>query len=212
MSIDNDPQEGRSAPRVIGTSRLEAFSDGVFAIAITLLVLELAAPAHAEGQLGAALLSLWPSYLAYVVSFATVGALWIGHTVITHHLRRASLTMFKLNLLLLLIVSFLPFPTGLLAENLASTQDERVAASLYGATLLAAAATLSLIWRYALRDAGLRADLSAQDAAFLTRRLTPSLAAYAAMLVLGLVAPQAAVLGYFLIALLLLAPARGAAR
>ena len=196
--------------RTIGTTRLEAFSDGVFAIAITLLVLELAAPRHDDGQLGAALISLWPSYLAYLVSFATIGALWIGHTVITHHLREADLNLFKLNLVLLLVVSFLPFPTGLLAENLASTSDERVAATIYGVTLLAAATMLSLVWRYAIRGGRLREGLTNQDTTFLTRRLTPGLAAYGAMILLGLLAPQVAVIGYFLIAIGLLLPVRRA--
>jgi uncharacterized membrane protein len=92
-------------------NRVEAFSDGVFAIAITLLVLEIAVPAGSEHDLWAAVVNEWPSYLAYLVSFSTVGAVWVAHTVITECLVRATPVLIRLNLLLLMVVSFLPFPT-----------------------------------------------------------------------------------------------------
>jgi uncharacterized membrane protein len=95
---------------VVRLSRMEAFSDGVFAIAITLLVLELSIPEGAEGHLLRAVLSLWPSYLAYIVSFATIGATWLGHNSITHYMHGANATFLSVNLALLLVVSFLPFP------------------------------------------------------------------------------------------------------
>jgi uncharacterized membrane protein len=78
------------------------------------------------------------SYLGYIVSFATVGAIWLSHNSITHYLHSASTTFLRLNLALLLVVSFLPFPTKLLAENLRSRDGERVAATIYGVTLLGA--------------------------------------------------------------------------
>src|SRR3712207_9118074 len=87
--------------RVLSTGRLEAFSDGVFAIAITLLVLELTVPAGSEHDLLGALMDQWPSYLAYVVSFATIGGVWLAHNVITEHLHRADPVFIRLNLLLL---------------------------------------------------------------------------------------------------------------
>ena len=90
---------------------MEAFSDGVFAIAITILVLEIAIPAGSEGNLLQAVIDQWPSYLAYFVSFATIGAIWVGHTVVTEMLDHADGTFLRLNLLLLLVVAFLPFPT-----------------------------------------------------------------------------------------------------
>ena len=95
---------------------MEAFSDGVFAIAITLLILEIGVPAGSGGDLLKALGDQWPSYLAYLVSFATIGAVWFAHSVITEYLDHATTTLVRLNLLLLLVVSFLPFPTKLLAE------------------------------------------------------------------------------------------------
>jgi uncharacterized membrane protein len=106
---------------------MEAFSDGVFAIAITLLVLELSVPAGSGDRLLRAFAEQWPSYLAYVVSFATIGAVWVGHSVITEYLERADAGLIRLNLLLLMVVSFLPFPTRLLAEYVREGRAERVA-------------------------------------------------------------------------------------
>src|ERR1044071_9224629 len=96
--------------------RLEAFSDGVFAIAITLLVLELGVSARAEKDLLAAILHQWPSYLAFVTSFMTIGVIWLQHSAITGALRAADVTLYRINLVVLLLVSFLPFPTKLVGE------------------------------------------------------------------------------------------------
>lgn len=88
------------------TTRLEAFSDGVFAIAITLLVLEIAVPSGSEGDLLGAVVGQWPTYLGYLVSFSTIGAVWLEHTVITEYLDHATSVLIRLNLLLLMVVSF----------------------------------------------------------------------------------------------------------
>ncbi len=96
---------------------MEAFSDGVFAIAITLLVLDLAVPELGQKEgVGHVLLDQWPLYAAYLVSFASVGAVWIAHSTITDHLERVDSVLLRLNLLLLFFVSVLPFPTKMLAE------------------------------------------------------------------------------------------------
>jgi len=101
------------------TSRLEAFSDGVFAIAITLLILEIKVPPPgAAGELGPALARLWPSYLALVTSFANVGVMWINHHRLFGLIERTDEGLLGLNLLLLLGVTLVPFPTALLAEHL----------------------------------------------------------------------------------------------
>src|SRR4029453_2860974 len=142
------------------TTRMEAFSDGVFAIAITLLVLEIAVPAGSERDLWSAVLDEWPSYLAYLVSFSTVGAVWVGHTVITEFLVRATPVLIRLNLLLLMVVSFLPFPTKRLAEYVGEDRPERVAATIYGLNLLLTAVLLSVIWRYAVREGLIRSDIA----------------------------------------------------
>ena len=101
--------EGAAAtPRLVRTTRLEAFSDGVFAIAITLLVLDLVIEPSGTPWERAA--GAWPFYLAYVVSFLTIGAAWLGHTAITDRLAAADFVLLKINLLLLLVVAVLPFP------------------------------------------------------------------------------------------------------
>ena len=113
MTADDDGPQRR---RRLTTGRLEAFSDGVFAIAVTLLILDVAVPADSGGNLLGAVGDQWASYLAYLVSFSTIGAVWLAHSVITEYLDRADAVFVRLNLLLLLVVSFLPFPTRLLAE------------------------------------------------------------------------------------------------
>ena len=118
------------------TGRLEAFSDGVFAIAITLLVLEISVPSESGDDLLVAFLEQWPSYIAYLVSFATIGAAWLAHTAITHYLHGADGILVRLNLLLLLLVAFLPFPTALVAEHIRSHEAARVATTILGINLL----------------------------------------------------------------------------
>ncbi len=108
--------------QTLGTSRLEAFSDGVFAIAITLLVLDIVV--HPPGTLLEQVVHAWPSYLAYTISFLTIGAAWIGHTALTERLTRIDSIFLRLNLLALLVVVFLPFPTRLVSASLVSVSDE----------------------------------------------------------------------------------------
>jgi len=122
-SVPGDVPESDSR-RYVRTARSEAFSDGVFAIAITLLVLDLAI-----GQSGSALhrvLDGWPFYLAYLVSFLTIGAAWLGHNAITDRLTKADAGLLRLNLVVLLAVSVLPFPTRLVAEGIHDASDERL--------------------------------------------------------------------------------------
>ena len=191
---------------------MEAFSDGVFAIAITLLVLEISVPKGSESDLWRALVHQWPSYLAYLVSFATIGAVWFGHTVITEHLEGATSVLNRLNLLLLLVVSFLPFPTRLLAEYIQEPDAERVASAVYGLNLLLTSVLLSALWRYAVHEHLVRADVSDEDVKTLRKRLAPSLGAYLVLIVLGLFVPVIAVAGYFAIAVYILVPIRALRR
>jgi len=190
------------------TARLEAFSDGVFAIAITLLVLDLAVPAATNSvqHLLHAIADEWPGYLGYVVSFASIGALWLGHNAITDYLEQADPTLLRLNLRLLLFVSFLPFPTRLLSDYVTKGNAEKVASTFYGLTLLVAAALLSLLWRYALHARLVRPDVKDQEVTLLTQRLSPGLAGYGLFIVTGLFVPIVAVIGYLVIALFFLLP------
>ena len=95
----------------MSTSRLEAFSDGVIAVAITLLVLDIAVPASVPGATSATTAHQWPHYAAYVVSFVTIGIIWINHHVMVGRLREADRAILLLNLLLLLSIGVLPFAT-----------------------------------------------------------------------------------------------------
>ncbi|HEY9498725.1 MAG TPA: TMEM175 family protein [Terrimesophilobacter sp.] len=205
--MDRDDAERMQGFR-LRSSRMEAFSDGVFAIAITLLVLEISVPTSDEGDLLQAIIGEWPSFLAYLVSFFSIGAIWLGHTSMTEFLREVSPGFLRLNLLLLLFVAFLPLPTRLLAENTASPDAERVAVTLYGSVLLVTALCLSTLWRFALREELVRADRTGLDVRLLTRRLTPSLGFYLMFIVVGLFFPTAAVFGYMLVAIGLVIPLR----
>ena len=100
------------------TARLETFSDGVFAIAATLLVLELSVGGTAHGDLGRKLLDLWPSYLAYATSFLTIGIIWVNHHAIFELIGRTDRTLLFVNTVFLLVVAFIPFPTRLVAHYL----------------------------------------------------------------------------------------------
>jgi uncharacterized membrane protein len=200
-------QEGKLTRKPgLRTNRLEAFSDGVFAIAITLLVLEIGIPSGSEDELLEAVVDQWPSYLAYLVSFSTIGAVWLLHTVITEYLAHATSAFVRLNLLLLLVVSLLPFPTRLLGEYIGSDESARVAVTIYGLNLLLVSVLVSVLWRYAVREKliGPGADDSAVQT--ISKRLTPGLAGYAAMIALGLIFPVLAVLGYLAIALYIILP------
>jgi len=209
MSVD-DEVATPDRPGLRRTARLEAFSDGVFAIAITLLVLDLAVPVTktSEQHLLDAIGDQWPGYLGYLVSFSTVGALWLGHNAITDYLDRADTTLLRLNLLLLFFVSFLPFPTRLLSEYITVDRAERVAVTFYGLTLLIAGALLSVFWRYALHARLVRPDAGDDEITLLTHRLTPGLVAYALLIIVGLFRPVVAVIGYLVIALFFLIPIR----
>ncbi|TCN31673.1 putative membrane protein [Kribbella orskensis] len=185
---------------------MEAFSDGVFAIAVTLLVLEVGVPAGSEKDLLKALGEEWPAYLGYLVSFATIGAVWIAHTVITEYLDHANSIFLRLNLLLLLVVSFLPFPTRLLADYTHEPDAERIAATVYGINLLLSLIMVSVLWRYAVAEQLVRPDMADEDVRTLTKRFTPTLSVYVLVIVVGLFLPLLAVFGYLAIALFILIP------
>jgi uncharacterized membrane protein len=203
--------EPSSQPPVIHrmrTSRLEAFSDGVFAIAITLLVLEIAVPLKDPDHVLRNFFAEWPSYLAYVVSFATIGFAWLAHNAVTEYMDHSDLLFARLNLLLLMVVSFMPFPTQLLAAYIRAGQAERVAATVYGLNLALLSVLLWVLWSYAVRHGLIRTDVDDEELALVEQRLRPGLALYALFLVLGLLLPRVAVFGYLAIAFFMLFPNR----
>ena len=130
------------------TSRVEAFSDGVFAIAITLLILEIKIPAAGSGALAQELLRQWPSYLSFLISFAFIGIMWINHHRLFTHIGRCDDVLLILNLLLLLGVVVVPFPTAVLAMHLGQP-GQRAALILYNSTYVFIAIVFNAFWRYA---------------------------------------------------------------
>ena len=121
----------------MGTNRLEAFSDGVLAVAITLLVLDITVPKPSRRYTLAQQLAMnWPHYAAYATSFITIGIIWINHHVMVNRLRRANHAVLVLNLLLLLSVGVLPFATSLMASYLKQPHGQDLAAAVYGGSFL----------------------------------------------------------------------------
>jgi uncharacterized membrane protein len=173
------------------TSRLEAFSDGVFAIAITLLVLEFRVPDGDGTRLGHDLIHLWPSALAYVVSFGTIGVIWVNHHAIIDRVSGADRVLLFLNLLLMATVAFIPFPTSVLARHLGGPGD-RAAAVFFASSLLLMAVGFAVVNWHALR-AGLFV-LSPLRAPKGWRVLNYGLVFYPIAIALGLVSPVASVL------------------
>ena len=136
--------------------RFSAFSDGVFAIAITLLVLELPKPPESV-PLIPALLEAWPDFLGYIMSFAFIGGIWLTHSGLTRLMKRGDTVANAANLLLLLFVALLPFTTSVMAMHL-SSPDIGAAVLLYGINVLLASLTLSLLIRYIAHEPSLVAD------------------------------------------------------
>jgi uncharacterized membrane protein len=140
------------------TSRVEAFSDGVFAIAITLLILDVHVPSPTSGHLGAALLRQWPTYIAFLLSFAFIGIMWVNHHRLFNHIRRSDSWLLFLNLLLLLGVTIVPVPTSLLATYYGRAGEQKLAAAVFNGTYFVIAIFFNVLWKHAVRagllDAG----------------------------------------------------------
>lgn len=132
------------------TSRIEAFSDGVFAIAITLLILDVHVPTIAQGPLSAALRRQWPTYVAYLISFAFIGIMWVNHHRLFNHIRKSDNGLMFLNLLLLLGVTSVPFPTALLAAHYYAP-GRTLAAGIFNGTYLVIAIFFNVLWRHVVR-------------------------------------------------------------
>lgn len=156
----------------MSTSRLEAFSDGVFAIVITLLVIEIHPPELEEGgSLAAALLRQWPSYAAYAVSFVSIGVMWMNHHRIFEQVARVDGGLLILNLNLLLWTALVPFPTSVVAEYLREGGEPATTAlALYGAVYLLAAVSFSGLYAWVTRDDRLLGRLPPREVVRLSRR------------------------------------------
>jgi uncharacterized membrane protein len=192
------------------TGRTEAFSDGVFAIAITLLVLEIGIPASEFDDLWSAIFHEWPAYLGFATSFLTIGGLWLAHHGIFRRLRYANNAVMRINLLLLMAVSFLPFPTRLVAEAIRDQSAERAAAVFYGSCLLAIALLFSALWGAVARDRKLlKPEVTHDEVNAILVASSPSIGLYAGAIALAIVAPRAAAFGYLLAAVVGILRVRG---
>jgi uncharacterized membrane protein len=183
-----------SSPSGLGLSvrdpaRVVAFSDGVIAIAVTLLVLEIRPPddtSHLLSGLGA----LWPSYVSYVITFMLIGQVWANHHVMFDHIRHADRMVLFLNTVLLMDIAFLPFAASVLADAFRTGHGERTAIVLHGLTFEVAAALFNLIWWHVRRGRRLLADtVDAAGARAIARRFQLALAWLGAGTVLGALVP-----------------------
>jgi uncharacterized membrane protein len=149
----------------VSTGRLESFSDGVIAVAITLLVLNIAVPKPPDPHLGRSLGNQWPVYAAYATSFITIGIIWINHHVMISRLARADHTILILNLVLLLTIAVIPFGTSLMATYLKQGQGDKLAAGIYAGIFLAMALAFSALSRMILlhRSHMLKVQLSLEQ-------------------------------------------------
>jgi uncharacterized membrane protein len=149
----------------VSTNRLEAFSDGVLAVAITLLVLNIGVPdPHTTKNLLDALRTQWPAYAAYAISFMTIGIIWINHHVMISRLRQADHTILTLNLLLLLSIGVLPFSTDLAASYLKEGHGDHLAVGVYSASFLVMSIFFALLNRHILLRKGHYLDPPLGDA------------------------------------------------
>ncbi len=162
------------------TNRLEAFSDAVFAIAITLLVLDIKVSGeievHLAGGLWSALAQRWPSYVGHVLSFLVIGIMWVNHHALFEYIKRVDRKFLLTNLLLLMAVGFLPFPAAVLAEHLADPGTRTAATVFYGASLVFTSLTFNMLWwvgRWQRRLFG--TGLSEQGVRTITRRYAVAL-------------------------------------
>jgi len=190
------------------TNRLEAFSDGVFAIAITLLVLEIKVP-QSGAPLGGELLSLWPSYFAYAVSLFVIGAIWINHHAMFDHIVRADHRLLLLNTFHLMFIAFLPFPTAVLAHALQHGADESLATAFYGGPLTIIGVFVIAMWYSAAHDhRHLSENISREEARRFGRRLLVGPVSYANATLVALRVPWLALTFYIALNVFFLWPRR----
>jgi len=178
----------------MSTSRLETFCDGVFAIAITLLVL-IFSPPHSE-SLAHGLVHQWPSFLAYLVSFMTIGIMWVSHHEVMRHIAHTDRTFLYVNVFFLMTVAFLPYPTRIVALHIRGS-DERAAALFYGFTMIAIAVAFLVLWLYPSRGGRLlREDADPRAISGITRSFLPGTPLYVIATLVALVSATASLLCY----------------
>lgn len=180
----------------MSTARLETFADGVFAIAATLLIIDV----HVEGRpLGEHVLHAWPSYAAYAVSFLTIGIMWVNHHTMFGQFGRTDRTFLFLNVGLLMGVAFLPFPTRLVAEHIRG-EGAQAAALTYGVTMVVIAAAFVATWFYGAARL-LRPDADPKVVSGISRSYLPGVPVYSGATLAAFLSPWLSVTIYAALAL-----------
>jgi len=202
VATDNESSKPRAT---LDKGRMEGFSDGVLAFAITLLVVDIAL--RPPGSPTQEFFHAWPSYLAYLVSFFTIGGAWIAHHGLTDELDRIDPIFLRLNLLFLLAIAFLPFPTRLMVEALGrNTAWQRLAVVVYGLTLLMIRLLFAALSAY-VRNRHLRREgVDDPDLDEARKKFRYAIIAYVATILIGLFIPKLAIFLYFAIAVFLFVP------
>ena len=190
------------------TGRIEAFSDAVFAIAITLLIIEIGVPHVGEfGSLFAELVHLWPSYLGYAISFLVIGTVWANHHNRFRLISRSDHNLLFLNVVFLMCVAFIPFPTALLSEYIRDETHRTTAVAVYSGTLAATAVFFTLLWLYASSNYRL-IDRSVDPPLLraMTRRYILGMLLYILAFALAFVSPAASLALIVILALIFVLP------
>jgi len=171
--------------------RLETFADGVFAIAATLLIIDVGLPVDGSGSLGDELVEIWPQYAAYAISFVSIGIMWVNHHRLIRQIGRVDQAFLFLNIGLLACIAFVPFPTRILAEFVRG-DDGQAAALLYGITLTVTAVFFISVWLYA-SHAGrlLHPHADPKEVSGITRSYLPGTPMYAGATLVAFVSPEA---------------------
>lgn len=184
---------GADPARRAETGRTEAFSDGVFAIVITLLVLDVRAPDSSPSELLGDLLAQWPAYLGYLTSFLYIGVIWLNHHALFNRVQRIDKRLNLANLVLLLTTAFLPFPTSVLATSIQDGDDTNIsiAVALYALVAGAMCASWLLIFSYLARHPDLLVGVNARFFAKERFRSWTGIVGYGAAGALGFVTPVA---------------------
>jgi uncharacterized membrane protein len=197
-----------SGGRDSDTGRIEAFSDGVFAIAITLLIIEIGVP-HVVGteSLFDKLVQMWPSYFGYATSFLVIGTVWANHHNRFRLISRSDHILLFLNIVFLMCVAFIPFPTALLADYIKEEEHRITAVAVYSGTLAVTAVFFTLLWLYAA--ANYRLVDRTVDASLLramTRRYVFGMLFYILAFALAFVSPAASLALIVILALIFVLP------
>ena len=190
-------------------SRIEALTDGVFAVAMTLLVFEIKIPGFAPeagvGGLARHLAALWPNFVSYAISFFVLGIYWVGHHNEFHFIRRSNRPFLWLNIVFLFFVTLIPFSAALISSHF----DEPIAIAFYGGNLIAVGLMLYAMWAYATRGRRLvDQDLPAEAVHRAARRILIAPCVFAGAIVLGFFNTRASLILYAAVELYYFFPSR----